>query len=239
MSTLAQRDDAAFEQVVASVREHTHSLLGLTIGFTDDEWAGASRLPGWTRSHVAAHLAGGARGMSRVCAGLRDGEDQRMYVSDREKAIDIERGSLASGVELQVGLDETAGALDGCWMNLLGDEREVSLRSGYRLQAQDLPLARLYELVIHTFDMRTADDRLNVSAEVSPLLLEFMARQVGDRPDLPAVEVVAHEGFDAVLGAPGTPARIAGSAADLLMWLARGVSSARLQGDPPPPRGIF
>lgn len=233
MSTLAERDDSAFERVVASVRDHTHALLGLTIGYTDEEWAAASRLPGWTRSHVAAHLVGGARGMARVCQGLQDDRDVLLYSSDQQKANDIEKGSLASGVELQVGLDESAGELDETWLCLQGEDRQVSLRRGYRIQAQDLPLARLYELVIHTFDMRTDSDHLGVSGNDAVLLLEFLARQVGNRPDLPAVRVVSDEGFEAVLGAPGEPAPVEGSAADLVMWLARGVVTPGLRGHPP------
>lgn len=236
MSTLAQRDDAAFERVVASVREHTHALLGLTIGYTDEEWAGASRLPGWTRSHVAAHLVGGARGMLRVCQGLHDGRDTQLYPSDRQKADDIERGSLASGIELQVALDESAGALDDCLMTLQGDQRRVNLRHGYRIEAQDLPLARLHELVVHSFDMRVDAQELGISGEIAALLLEFLAHRVDDRPDLPAVHIVSDEGFEATLGAPGEPVRVEGPAADLVMWLARGVVSAHLHGDPPPVR---
>lgn len=233
MSTLAQRDDAAFGRVVASVREHTHALLALTIGYTDEEWAGDSRLPGWTRSHVAAHLVGGARGMLRICQGLHAGRDAQLYLSDREKANDIEKGSLASGIELQVALDESAGALDDCLTSLQGDQRRVNLRHGYRIEAQDLPLARLHELVIHSFDMRVDAEQLGISGEVAVLLLEFLAHRVDDRPDLPAVCIASDEGFEATLGAPGEPVRVEGPSADLVMWLARGVVSPRLRGNLP------
>ncbi len=38
-------------------REATQALLGDTIRLGDDQWQEPSDLPGWTRAHVATHIA--------------------------------------------------------------------------------------------------------------------------------------------------------------------------------------
>lgn len=223
-------DDADFHQIVDAVREHTHSLLGLTITFSNEEWAAPSRLPGWTRSHVAAHIAADARGLTRVCEALAESRSEKMYDSDLDKTLEIERGSLASGVELQIRLDETAGLLDRCWAQVANETRDVTLRAGYRIPARLLPMARLYELVLHTFDLKPDAPALQVSPEVSPFLLQFGADQIGESPVLPAITLIADEGVETRVGAGDSPVTVTGSSAALLAWLTRGVRSENLEG---------
>ena len=57
-------------------------LLGRTIAYSPEDWAASTRLPGWTRSHVAAHLIKGARSLAQVCRGLLgEGDDVDGYDS--------------------------------------------------------------------------------------------------------------------------------------------------------------
>ena len=51
----------------------TSALLGATMSLDDDQWREPSRLPGWTRAHVGAHLALNAEAMGYLDAvGLAD-----------------------------------------------------------------------------------------------------------------------------------------------------------------------
>ena len=45
----------------------TQRLLGDTISVSDADWNAPSRLPEWTRGHVATHLARQADGLTRLC----------------------------------------------------------------------------------------------------------------------------------------------------------------------------
>lgn len=50
----------------------TTVLLRDTISVTDDQWRGGpSRLPGWSRGHVATHLARNADAFTRLVNGVR------------------------------------------------------------------------------------------------------------------------------------------------------------------------
>ena len=51
---------APMETVRKRKLEATQRLLGDTIGMDEDQWRAPSLLPGWTRAHVAVHLARGA-----------------------------------------------------------------------------------------------------------------------------------------------------------------------------------
>src|SRR5690349_12491230 len=89
----------------------TQRLLGDTISVTDDDWRGPSRLPGWSRGHVATHIARQADALGRLVAWARTGERQAMYASDEQRDAEIEAGSGRSGLDLQVDLDTSAGRL--------------------------------------------------------------------------------------------------------------------------------
>ena len=62
-----------FDSSLHAVREQTHTLLRRTIAYSPEDWAAPTRLPGWARGHVAAHLIKGARGLAQVCRELLEG----------------------------------------------------------------------------------------------------------------------------------------------------------------------
>lgn len=229
MPTAHLHDDVVLEGIIAAVREHTHALLGITISLSPEDWAGSSHLPGWTRSHVGAHIAAGARALVRVVDSAASGHPARLYPSEREKFVEIEREALASGLEMQIDLDETAGLLDACWARLPDDSREVSLKPGLRICARDLPLIRLQEVVLHTHDLAAAASLLPVPPQAATLALTFLTAQLEGRPDLPPMHLVTDEGTEEWIGGP-QGRRIEGPAADLVLWLARGRASDRIRG---------
>ena len=216
--------------ILEAVREHTHLLLGATIGFSDEHWAQPSGLPGWSRSHVAAHLVENARGLLRVCHGIAEGRPARMYPSHADKIRAVERGALAGGLELQIQLDTTAGELQTVLPMLEGNSDPVELRAGYRLPAEQIPLARLFEVVVHAVDLAIDDHEMRLSDDIAVDLLCFDAKRLGRRPDLPGMLLLADEGFQIRLGAEGDFETVGGPAADLLLWLARNITSPQLRG---------
>lgn len=223
-------DGAPFDVILEAVREHTHVLLGATIGFSEEHWAQPSGLPGWSRSHVAAHLVQNARGLIRVCHGIAEGRPTRMYASHAQKVRDVERGALSGGLQLQIDLDTTASELQVELPPLEGNDNLVELRAGYRLPADEIPLARLLEVVVHSVDLDIDDHEMRVADGLALDLLHFEAERLGRRPDLPGILLLADEGTPIRLGAEGGFETVGGPAADLLMWLVRGIDSPRLRG---------
>lgn len=219
---------AKFADVVNAVRDHTALLLGTTIAYTDDDWSEPTGLSGWTRSHVAAHLADGADAMLRVIRGLGDPVPPRMYESARAKHRSIEVGALTSGLQLQIRLDTSASELQAEFAALEGDNRPVTLRAGYRISAHQIPLARLGEVVLHHMDLGGQFTVAELSPGIAVELLAFNVERIGRRDDYPPLRLVADEGFEGTVGRAGTPTTMHGPAGDLVAWLVRGTESSRI-----------
>lgn len=219
---------APFADVVSAVREHTSLLLGSTIGYSEEDWAAPTALTGWTRSHVAAHLVEGARGLVRVIDGLEAGLNRRLYYSEAAKHRDIELGALEDGLDLQIGLDTTASQLQELLPGLEHDDRPVTLRAGYQIPARHIPLARLGEVVLHHMDLGSHFTTADLAPEIAVSLLAFHVERIGQRDDYPPLELVADEGYTGRVGQEGEPTQLHGPAGDLIAWLARGTESARI-----------
>src|ERR671914_2739458 len=114
---MVQTDGAAtqLETLRGLVNAATARLLGDTIAVRDEDWQAPSRLPGWSRGHVASHIARQADGMVRLTEWARTGERQDMYASAEQREADIEQGSGRTGLELQIDLDTSAGRLGGAF----------------------------------------------------------------------------------------------------------------------------
>lgn len=221
-------DAAGFAELVSATRHQTAALLGSTIAYTPDDWAEPSWLPGWTRSHLAAHLVENARAMTRLCQGLGEGRLQRLYPDEASKRLAIEVGALASPLTLQIGLDTTASELQTQFSGLKHSDRTVALGPSFVIPATQLPLARLSEVVLHHFDLTGL--RPDISGPVLDALLNFQLRRDGDRASLPPVLLMADEGFSARIGGDGDTSTLMGPGVDLLLWLARGVDSPAISG---------
>lgn len=203
-------DGARNDAIIAAVRDLTHHLLGRTIAFSVDEWAEPTRLPGWTRSHVAAHLVHNARQLlARI-----NGEEAAGDAAADAHALGL--AALSDGLSLQIDLDTTAGELDQAMATLDEDS--------------DIPLERLLEVVLHSYDMDPDANGLHIDPESAVELLAFRIRQIGSRPDAPHLLLMSDEGPATEVGQGGEPTLVMGPASDLLLWLTRGVLTSRLSG---------
>jgi len=89
-----QTFSAPLETVRKQVQDATQRLLGDTIGISDADWNGPSRLPGWSRAHVAAHLAANADALSALMEATADGDTVTLYPDADSRRADIESGSV-------------------------------------------------------------------------------------------------------------------------------------------------
>lgn len=214
--------------VRALVTASTQRLLGDTIGVDDDAWRSPSRLPRWSRGHVATHLARQADALGRLVDWARTGVRQDMYASPQVREDEIEDGADRSGLQLQVDLDTSAGQLAAGFASLdegadtpVADawDVEVELRGGQRAIARLLPLARLTEVVLHHVDLDVGFEVTDIDDETAEWLLEWSAYRLGARDEFPRLELVSDTGFHTTLGSSGDVRRISGSSPALLGWL--------------------
>lgn len=147
--------------------EATQRLLGATIAISDEDWQQPSSLPGWTRAHVASHIARNADGLRRLATNVLEGRNDPMYPQDRDE--EIERGSERNALELQIDLDTSAGDLNDEFDKVSPQQwsETVELRGGLRIPLHQLVVARMFEVEMHHVDLaigRTVDDIDDVTA---------------------------------------------------------------------------
>jgi len=215
------------------VTHATQRLLGDTITVSDAAWAAPSRLPGWTRGHVASHLARQADALGRLVQGTMTGRPQPMYASPEQREAEIEDGARRTGLELQLDLDSSAEALTASFDAVAQRdawEQTVELRGGDQVSVRLLPLARLSELVLHHVDLDVGFPAEDVDQQTAERLLEWSAFRLRQRLDFPRLQLLADSGFRQTVGSSGDEVTVSGTSAALLGWLTGRTGTSSLTG---------
>ncbi|MFG3045590.1 maleylpyruvate isomerase family mycothiol-dependent enzyme [Streptomyces sp. NPDC048241] len=200
---------------LARVREATERLLSAAAVLDNAALAEASRLPGWTRGHVLAHLARNADALVNVLGG------RPMYVSAEARDADIERDAprpletqLADVRDSAARMDAAGGA-PGDW------NRVVELRNGVIDVAARLPFRRWAEVELHHVDLGTGYELEDLPAEFTERETEFLAQRFLGHAEVPAT--LLSDGtrtWSTGREAPEPEVTVTGTPADLLGWLA-------------------
>jgi maleylpyruvate isomerase len=200
---------------LASVRDATERLLTAAAKLDDASAAEPSRLPGWTRGHVLAHLARNADALVNVLEG------RPMYASAGARDADIERDAprpldvqLADLRESAARFQE-AGAAPADW------SRTVELRNGVTDSASRVPFRRWVEVELHHVDLGIGYELEDLPAEFVERETEFLAERFTGHPDVPAARLTDGTRAWSTGRESSTPeVTVTGSAPDLLGWLA-------------------
>ncbi|MFJ6698531.1 maleylpyruvate isomerase family mycothiol-dependent enzyme [Streptomyces sp. NPDC091272] len=193
----------------------TDRLLASAARLDNASLAEPSRLPGWSRGHVLAHLARNADALLNVLSGrpmyesaqARDGDIAR----DAPRPLDVQLEDVRATAErFRQAADEPAD-----W------GRTVELRNGVTDTASRLPFRRLIEIELHHVDLDTGYDLEDLPAEFTRRETSFLAdRFLGNEAVAPTT-LTADDGQQWTTGRSGGPAiTVTGAAADLLGWLA-------------------
>lgn len=229
---------AAVEVPVAEVREllaaADRRLLGDTIAVDDDDWRAGTELPGWTRAHVATHIARHADAFARVADGLTTGTEQAMYPGDRD--AEIQSGAGRSGLEIQTDLDTSAGRLAEAFDRIDRADawvRPVTVRNGLRMPARLLVGGRLFEVVIHHLDLHLGLAVDDIDARTAEVCLRWVGRRQSGRAGYPGLRLEPDDCAPIVVGDPApATAPVRGPANRMLGWLARRSGTDGLQDAP-------
>ncbi|MGW4225100.1 maleylpyruvate isomerase family mycothiol-dependent enzyme [Streptomyces bauhiniae] len=200
---------------LARVQEATERLLSAATALDNAALAEPSRLPGWTRGHVLAHIARNADALVNVLEG------RPMYVSAETRDADIERDAPRplethlTDVRDSAARFDAAGSAPGDW------DRAVELRNGITDVAARLPFRRWVEIELHHVDLGAGYELEDLPAEFTERETEFLAQRFLGHPDVPPTLLsdgtrtwsTGQEADDPEVTVTGTPA-------DLLGWLA-------------------
>jgi maleylpyruvate isomerase len=216
-----QRPDP--ERDTAAVADATDELIQAASALSAAELAEPSLLPGWTRGHVLAHLAGNADGFVNLLTWARTGEETPMYGEGDARDRAIEEGAARPPEEQLAALRESAERFAQAVAQLppAGWAAQVVLRSGRVIAAAEIPWRRLVEVRLHHVD-------LGIGTGCGDLPADFAARELACIADgLTGHEGVASvrlqdtaDGSEWTIGAAAEPEiEVSGATGPLLAWL--------------------
>ncbi|MFJ3444483.1 maleylpyruvate isomerase family mycothiol-dependent enzyme [Streptomyces sp. NPDC086081] len=212
---------------LASVRDATERLLTAVGTLDNAAVTQPSRLPGWTRGHVLAHLARNADALVNVLEG------RPMYVSAEARDADIERDApRALDVQL-TDLRESAAHFQEAGEAPADWSRTVELRNGVKDTAARVPFRRWVEVELHHVDLGIGYDLEDLPAEFTQREIDFLADRFAGHPDVPSTRVTdgTRAWSTGRRADDGPEVTVTGSPADLLGWLAGRRDGAALTVD--------
>ncbi|KAB8168778.1 maleylpyruvate isomerase family mycothiol-dependent enzyme [Streptomyces sp. 3MP-14] len=221
---------------LAALQDATDRLLDTAAALDEAAVAGPSRLPGWTRGHLLAHLARNADALVNVLAG------RPMYPDETTRDADIARDAdrplaahLADLRDSAARFLAAASALDkGDW------ERRVTLRNGVTDRAASLPFRRRVEVELHRIDLDAGPTVADLPGSFLDPAVAYLTARYDGHPGLPALELRAEDGRSWRTGATtGEPRLVVGTPAALVGWLSgrtagSGLTSTEPLPEPPP-----
>ncbi|MFF5129584.1 maleylpyruvate isomerase family mycothiol-dependent enzyme [Streptomyces syringium] len=203
---------------LAAVREATDRLLSAIGDLDNAAVAEPSRLPGWTRGHLLAHLARNADALVNVLEG------RPMYVSGEAREADIERDAPRP-LEAQLAdlRDSSARFLRAA--DVPADwSRTIEMRNGVTDSAARVPFRRLVEVELHHVDLGIGYELTDLSEEFTAREIDFLSERFTGNPGVPALRLKATGGNGGKQWSTGRlegePVSVSGPPAALMGWLA-------------------
>ncbi|CAM5356519.1 Maleylpyruvate isomerase family mycothiol-dependent enzyme OS=Streptomyces tendae OX=1932 GN=GUR47_12725 PE=4 SV=1 [Streptomyces tendae] len=216
---------------LASVRDATERLLTAVGKLDNASVTKSSRLPGWSRGHVLAHLARNADALVNVLEG------RPMYVSGEARDADIERDAprpldaQLADVRESAARFQDASAAPADW------SRTVELRNGVTDSASRVPFRRWAEVELHHVDLGIGYALEDLPAEFTERETDFLAARFAGHPEVPPTRLTdGTRAWRTGREADTAEVTVTGPPADLLGWLAgrREGSALRVEGGPLP-----
>jgi len=220
MSTTPHDFDPAAE--LNDVQAATDRFLASISSVDAATFAAPSLLPGWTRGHVCAHLAGNSDGLVNLLTSARTGVETPMYGPGDARERTIEAGATRSPADhvtaVRASAETFAHAVAG-----LPAERwhvDVTWRGGTVTPAHGVLWARLREVEIHHADLGLAYAPARWTDEFTARVMANVTgafRRLDPPPafDLHAVDTDARW----QLGPAPSTVVVGGPQAALLAWL--------------------
>jgi len=220
----------ALPQLEETILATTRYLAALT-DLTDDDCRAPSALPGWSRGHVITHLSRNADGLCNLLHWAQTGVRTTMYLSDEQRATDIEAGAGRSAAELR----EDASASAGRWLQAANEVHSARLATPVTrtpgsppFPASDVGRLRRTELEVHHADLLIGYTARDWPADFTQRLLERRADEL-DAQGIAMTWQLTDLDETVALGEGGP--EITATSADLAWWLigrgaGEGVSSS-------------
>lgn len=207
---------------LAGARDATRRLLDHLDELPAADLRQPSLLPGWSRAHVVAHLAGNAQSHVRMLDGCLAGEVREQYEGGREAraaAIEDLAGDPAAAVEEH---RRACAELEQRWDAMTAErwERPVLRLGRGQRAAVGLAWARWREVEVHRVDLGAGYGPRDWEPQFAQRLLAELLR----RTDLPPMVIDAGS---VSVGSEGP--RVSGTVAAVAAWLSGRSDGSDLQ----------
>ncbi|MFF9122133.1 maleylpyruvate isomerase family mycothiol-dependent enzyme [Streptomyces sp. NPDC014889] len=200
---------------LASVQDATERLLTAAGKLDNAAVTDQSRLPGWTRGHILAHLARNADALVNVFEG------RPMYASAETRDTDIERDAPRPLDAQLADVRESAARFQRTAAGPADWSRTVELRNGVTDSASRVPFRRWVEVELHHVDLGIGYELEDLPAEFVEREIEFLAQRFSGHPDVPPTRLTdGTRAWDTGRKADEPAVTVTGGRADLLGWLA-------------------
>jgi maleylpyruvate isomerase len=183
--------------------------------------AAPSRLPGWTRGHVLAHIARNADGLTNLLTWARTGVATPQYATADQRERDIVAGAPRGHAEHLSDVRESARRFADAAGDMPADAWVTVLDiPGAPQPAARVVWRRLREVEVHHVDLGAGYSYADWPPAFGHRLLHDVARGFTSRDDAPALLLrPADSGHELTIGdAAGGPV-VAGTACALAAWL--------------------
>lgn len=217
----------------AAVREATDRLLTAVSKLDDRAVTEPSRLPGWSRGHVLAHLSRNADALVNVLHG------RPMYVSAESRDADIEDGAHRPLTAQLDDLRKSAARLDELFaaQSETDWQRTVELRNGVTDLVANIPFRRWIEVDLHHVDLGIGYLLEDLPGGFVDRELSNMAKRFSGHADVPqSVELRAEDGTSWHTGSSGGEhVVVVGNPVALVGWLTGRTTGSGLSSGTPLP----
>lgn len=199
--------------------EATRRLLRTVDSLSDEDYRAGTRLPGWSRAHVVAHLALNAEGLARALEAAGRGEQVAQYDSNEVRAADIDALAAAPAEDLRTRLLAACSRYADASDAMTAEDWLATLRrttgGRHTWPAHQTPGRRLVEVEVHHADLDAGYDRHDWPSDTAVCLVEVLQRDLARLAPLTLRATDTGHTWDLGGGGPV----VSGSAADLAWWL--------------------
>lgn len=198
----------------------TELCEGVVTSLSDADFAEPSRLPGWTRAHVIAHIDGNARGLANLVIWARTGIETPMYTSMAQRDADIEAGALLPPQELRARLLQSSAQIAEGFNSLREEDLSTQVRTpqGLMMAARGVIWLRAREVMIHAVDLGGYVTFEDLPDDFLIALTDELVARRGTQPGHPAIALQAPEHRWDISG-EGTPAVVDGTLPQLAAYV--------------------
>ena len=164
-------------------------LVERLVGQLIDHTAAApSILPGWTRGHVASHLANNADAVANLLAWAASGTERPMYASPERRAADIDAGARLPAGELAALLRIADERLERAVATMSARDWAAIVRTptGREIPAGEAVWLRVREVWVHAVDLDLGRTFADLPTGFLDVLVTDVAQTFVKRPDAAA-----------------------------------------------------